>query len=88
MKRVCGTVAIDGSVSYCPQQPWIQNTTLRDNVLFGRAYDAEKYNSTIATCSLLSDLAVLPAGDLTEIGERGINLSGGQKQVCISLNAC
>jgi ABC-type multidrug transport system fused ATPase/permease subunit len=68
-----------GYVSYCSQTPWVVNDTLRGNVLFGRAYDEERYNSVIEACALLADLVVLPAGDSTEIGERGINLSGGQK---------
>lgn len=57
--------------------PWIQNKTLRDNILFGEPFDEEKYNETIRICELERDLEIFPAGDLTEIGERGINLSGG-----------
>lgn len=68
-----------GFVSYCAQTPWVVNDTLRGNVLFGREYIEERYNHVIEVCALLDDLAVLPAGDMTEIGERGINLSGGQK---------
>jgi ATP-binding cassette subfamily C (CFTR/MRP) protein 1 len=68
-----------GFVSYCTQSPWVVNDTLRGNVLFGREYDEERYNKTINCCALLDDFAILPAGDMTEIGERGINLSGGQK---------
>ena len=48
-------------------------------VLFGREYDEERYASVIEASALIDDLAALPAGDMTEIGERGINLSGGQK---------
>lgn len=66
-------------VSYCSQSPWVVNDTLRGNILFGRPYDKERYEEVVAACALLDDLAVLPAGDKTEIGERGINLSGGQK---------
>ncbi|GKZ00646.1 hypothetical protein MPSEU_001016800 [Mayamaea pseudoterrestris] len=68
-----------GYVSYCAQTPWVVNDTLRGNILFGREYDEERYMSVVAACALEDDLAILPAGDETEIGERGINLSGGQK---------
>jgi ATP-binding cassette, subfamily C (CFTR/MRP), member 1 len=68
-----------GFASYCSQSPWVVNDTLRGNILFGREYDEERYNKILECCALLDDIAVLPAGDMTEIGERGINLSGGQK---------
>jgi len=63
------------------QQAWIQNDTVRANILFGKPYDAQKYQKVIKACALKPDLEILPAGDKTEIGEKGINLSGGQKQV-------
>ncbi|KAF9114406.1 Multidrug resistance-associated protein 1, partial [Mortierella sp. 14UC] len=69
-----------GRIAYVPQQSWILNATLRDNILFGLEYDKERYNRIIAASGLEPDLVILPAGDQTEIGERGINLSGGQKQ--------
>ena len=53
--------------------------TLRDNILFGKPYNKRKYVETICACQLESDLSIMPAGDFTEIGEKGINLSGGQK---------
>ena len=68
-----------GSLSICMQEPWIQNMTLRDNVLFGAPYDAAFYARVLSACALEADLAILPGGDMTEIGERGVNLSGGQK---------
>jgi ATP-binding cassette subfamily C (CFTR/MRP) protein 1 len=74
-----GIVKLGGSVSLVQQTPWIQNKTIRDNVLFGLPLDEDKYNKTIELCELASDLEILPGGDLTEIGEKGINLSGGQK---------
>uniref|UniRef100_A0AAQ5YZ93 ATP-binding cassette, sub-family C (CFTR/MRP), member 3 n=1 Tax=Amphiprion ocellaris TaxID=80972 RepID=A0AAQ5YZ93_AMPOC len=70
----------DGSVAYVPQQAWIQNATLRDNILFGRPYNEQKYRCVLDACALTPDLQVLPGGDMTEIGEKGINLSGGQRQ--------
>lgn len=75
-----GTVNIHGSIALVSQQAWIQNSTLRNNVLFGNSFDEVFYNKVIEACALLPDLEILPAGDLTEIGEKGINLSGGQKQ--------
>ena len=51
--------------------------TIRDNILFGTDFDQEKYDETIRICQLKRDLEILPSGDLTEIGEKGINLSGG-----------
>ncbi|KAF6021457.1 ABCC5 [Bugula neritina] len=77
-----GEIALnkDMNIAYVPQQAWIMNATVRDNILFGKEFDAEKYKKTVKACALLSDFEQLAAGDQTEIGERGINLSGGQKQ--------
>jgi ABC-type multidrug transport system fused ATPase/permease subunit len=80
MHKVSGTVRLSGSVAYVPQQAWIQNATLRDNITFGRPFDQALYDRVIKACALDPDIAILPAGDSTEIGEKGINLSGGQKQ--------
>ncbi|XP_068161646.1 ATP-binding cassette sub-family C member 3 isoform X2 [Antennarius striatus] len=80
MEKLEGEVSIRGSVAYVPQQAWIQNATLRDNILFGRPYNAQKYSCVLEACALTPDLEVLPGGDMTEIGEKGINLSGGQRQ--------
>ncbi|KAJ6635068.1 Multidrug resistance-associated protein 1 [Pseudolycoriella hygida] len=80
MEKIDGTVNVDGRIAYVPQQAWIQNATLQDNILFGRPLNEEFYKKVIHACALTPDLEMLPAGDQTEIGERGINLSGGQKQ--------
>ncbi|EJU01052.1 ABC protein [Dacryopinax primogenitus] len=80
MRRTKGTVTFGGAVGYCAQTAWIQNATLRENVLFGQSWDEDRYWKAIHDASLLADLEQLPDGDLTEIGEKGINLSGGQKQ--------
>ncbi|KAJ8308836.1 hypothetical protein KUTeg_013710 [Tegillarca granosa] len=69
-----------GTIGYVPQQAWIQNAKLRDNILFCKQMNQDKYNKVIKACSLTNDLEMLAAGDKTEIGEKGINLSGGQKQ--------
>uniref|UniRef100_A0A8C3M2P1 Canalicular multispecific organic anion transporter 2 n=1 Tax=Chrysolophus pictus TaxID=9089 RepID=A0A8C3M2P1_CHRPC len=80
MEKLEGEVAVKGSVAYVPQQAWIQNATLKDNILFGQAPNEQKYQNTLEACALKTDLEVLPGGDHTEIGEKGINLSGGQRQ--------
>uniref|UniRef100_A0A8C4Q402 ABC-type glutathione-S-conjugate transporter n=1 Tax=Eptatretus burgeri TaxID=7764 RepID=A0A8C4Q402_EPTBU len=80
MERIDGSVDIRGSVAYVPQQAWIQNASLRDNVLFGAILEPVRYWRVLEACALIPDLDTLPARDLTEIGEKGINLSGGQKQ--------
>ncbi|KAJ2120809.1 hypothetical protein IW147_004749 [Coemansia sp. RSA 720] len=74
-----GSVRIRGSIAYVPQQAWILNATLRDNILFGSQLDQEFYDRVVDACALRPDLDMLPCGDMTEIGEKGINLSGGQK---------
>ena len=66
-------------MSYVQQVPWIQNKTIKENILFGEELDEDKYQETIEICQLSRDLEILPAGDKTEIGEKGINMSGGQK---------
>uniref|UniRef100_A0A673C9S6 ABC-type glutathione-S-conjugate transporter n=1 Tax=Sphaeramia orbicularis TaxID=375764 RepID=A0A673C9S6_9TELE len=75
-----GSVTVKGSVAYVPQQAWIQNATVQDNIIFGREKLKTWYNRVLEACALLPDLDILPAGDSTEIGEKGLNLSGGQKQ--------
>ncbi|KAG0094983.1 hypothetical protein BGZ93_006497, partial [Podila epicladia] len=75
-----GAVTVYGRMAYVAQQAWIVNDTLRDNIIFGNPFDQAKYDHVLMSCGLLPDIAMLPAGDQTEIGERGINLSGGQKQ--------
>ncbi|KAK7499875.1 hypothetical protein BaRGS_00008966 [Batillaria attramentaria] len=80
MDKVSGQVTIKSSVAYVPQQAWIQNATLRDNILFGKPYNEKRYQQILRACALERDLEILSAGDMTEIGEKGINLSGGQKQ--------
>jgi ABC-type bacteriocin/lantibiotic exporter with double-glycine peptidase domain len=66
-------------VAYCSQQPWLQNGTIRDNILFGESYHPKRYEKTIEMCALKADIELMPNGDLTQVGERGHNLSGGQK---------
>ncbi|CAH0555480.1 unnamed protein product [Brassicogethes aeneus] len=80
MEKNSGRVNTIGSIAYVAQQAWIQNATLKDNILFGKPYDQRIYNKVVKACALKPDFDMLPAGDQTEIGEKGINLSGGQKQ--------
>ncbi|KAF9912121.1 hypothetical protein BX616_010415, partial [Lobosporangium transversale] len=79
LEHVAGEIRVRGSIALVPQQAWIMNDTLRANILFGAAYDPVYYQKTIEACCLQQDFEMLLGGDMTEIGERGINLSGGQK---------
>ncbi|ELU07544.1 hypothetical protein CAPTEDRAFT_219745 [Capitella teleta] len=80
MEMTEGEAFVSGSFAYVPQQAWIFNSTLRENILLGSAMEQERYEAIVTACCLKPDLEALPAADLTEIGEKGINLSGGQKQ--------
>lgn len=82
MRRTGGEIRMGAGLlrAFCPQYAWIQNTSVKDNILFGKEYDKVWYNKVIDACALRSDLHMFPDGDRTEIGERGITVSGGQKQ--------
>ncbi|XP_021726872.1 ABC transporter C family member 14-like [Chenopodium quinoa] len=80
MHKISGKVKLCGTTAYVAQTSWIQNATIRENILFGLPMNKEKYMEVIRVCSLEKDLEIMEFGDKTEIGERGINLSGGQKQ--------
>ncbi|KAI0806225.1 multidrug resistance-associated ABC transporter [Irpex lacteus] len=70
---------VKGVCAYVPQSAWLRNASIRDNILFDLPFDEKRYQKTLEVCALLSDLQILEDGDLSEIGERGVNLSGGQK---------
>lgn len=77
--KIRGEVVVRGKVAYVAQQSWVMNATVRENIVFGYRWDKEFYDKTVRACALLDDFASLPDGDQTEVGERGISLSGGQK---------
>ncbi|KAH7103875.1 ATP-dependent bile acid permease [Auriculariales sp. MPI-PUGE-AT-0066] len=85
MRAMDGIVSLGGPMSLVSQAPWIVNATLRDNIIFNEPIDEDRYQAVVRACALQPDLASLPHGDSTEIGERGINLSGGQKaRICLA----
>ncbi|KAI9318952.1 P-loop containing nucleoside triphosphate hydrolase protein [Dichotomocladium elegans] len=71
--------AVSG-IAYVAQSAWLQNCSIRDNILFGLPYDEERYQQVLYMTALTKDLDILEYGDSTEVGEKGITLSGGQKQ--------
>lgn len=80
LQRLEGSVAMKGSVAFAPQEPWIQNASVEDNIVFGGEMDRRWYNRVVEGCALRPDMDSFPAGSRTLIGEKGINISGGQKQ--------
>ncbi|XP_003727446.1 multidrug resistance-associated protein 7 [Strongylocentrotus purpuratus] len=82
MVKENGSISIAGfgqGFGLATQEPWLQHATVKENILFGKAYNADRYMSVVEACALIEDLRILPAGDETEVGENGITLSGGQK---------
>lgn len=70
---------LEGSLAFVAQIPWIENATIKDNIVFGLPLDLVRYQKTLSACALGKDLEMLPDGDLTDVGANGINISGGQK---------
>ncbi|GAA5830633.1 hypothetical protein JCM11251_002541 [Rhodosporidiobolus azoricus] len=79
MNKVSGSVTVRGTVAYTAQQPWIMGGTVKSNITFGHRFEQEFYELVVEACALKEDLKMLPQGDATEVGEKGISLSGGQK---------
>ncbi len=72
-------IELNGDVSYVTQQSWVLNATVKDNIIFGSEFNEKKYQDAVKYSCLQSDLNILINKDETEIGEKGVNLSGGQK---------
>ena len=88
MTRTEGSVTVRGDVAYFSQNSWILSATVKDNIIFGHRFDPVFYDQVLDACALRSDLAVLPQGHMTEVGEKGVSLSGGQKaRICLA-RAC
>ena len=66
-------------VSYASQDAWSFNDTVRQNVLFGEELQADAYRAVLHCCALERDLQLMPFGDRTLVGEKGVSLSGGQR---------
>lgn len=77
--KINGEVIVRGRTAYVAQQAWVMNASVRDNIVFGHRWDPHFYDLTVEACALVDDFQTLPDGDQTEVGERGISLSGGQK---------
>lgn len=77
--KLKGEVVLRGAAAYVAQSSWVMNASVRENIVFGHRWDPAFYDRTIKACALTDDFAILPDGDQTEVGERGISLSGGQK---------
>lgn len=77
--KLQGEVIVHGKIAYVAQQAWVMNASVRENIVFGHRWDPEFYEKTVKACALKDDFKALPDGDKTEVGEKGISLSGGQK---------
>lgn len=74
-----GQIKVNGGVSYASQEAWVFGATVRQNILFGQAYERQRYQKVVKACALERDFRQFPQGDQTVVGERGSSLSGGQK---------
>lgn len=74
-----GTLKVNGEISYASQEPWLFAGTVRQNILFGLPMDKQRYNTVVKKCALERDFTLLPYGDRTIVGDRGVSLSGGQR---------
>lgn len=77
--KISGEIVVHGDTAYVAQQAWIMNASVKENIVFGHRWDPHFYQRTVDACALVDDFKTLPNGDQTEVGERGISLSGGQK---------
>jgi len=74
-----GTKSVRGKIAYAPQEAWVFSGTVRQNILCGLEYDLKRYKRVVKACALEKDFTLLPNGDETTVGEKGVSLSGGQK---------
>ena len=74
-----GEIVYSGNIAYVPQEAWVFSGSIRENILFGKSYDKDKFAKVLEVCDLQEDIHRLPRGDLTFVGERGVVLSGGQQ---------
>ncbi|KAM5532134.1 hypothetical protein V8D89_014227 [Ganoderma adspersum] len=79
MRKTRGQCTFSSTAAYVPQTAWIMNASLRQNIVFGQPEDDARFDEIVKACCLEPDIEMLPHGEQTEIGEKGINLSGGQK---------
>ncbi|KAB1218804.1 ABC transporter C family member 13 [Morella rubra] len=79
MHLLQGLIQSSGSLAYVPQVPWILSGTIHDNILFGKSYDPRRYLDTLQACALDIDISSMVGGDMAHIGEKGVNVSGGQR---------
>ncbi|CAK6954010.1 ATP-binding cassette sub-family C member 4-like [Scomber scombrus] len=79
LSQESGVVKVKGELTYTSQQPWILPGTIRSNILFGKELNPKKYDRVLRACALKRDMDLLPGGDLAMVGDKGANLSGGQK---------
>nr|QVT92351.1 ABC transporter [Salvia miltiorrhiza] len=78
-RLINGSIYLVGSKAYVPQVPWIMSGTIRDNILLGKEYDQNRYSEVLEACTLDLDISLMMGGDMARIGEKGLNLSGGQR---------
>ncbi|CAH1183155.1 unnamed protein product [Phaedon cochleariae] len=76
---VSGSISVKGTISYASQEPWLFGASVRQNILFGQAYEEKRYEEVLRVCALQRDITLFPYGDRTLVGERGVSLSGGQR---------
>ncbi|TLD31308.1 hypothetical protein PspLS_01702 [Pyricularia sp. CBS 133598] len=79
MRQTSGTLRLGAKTAYSPQTPWLQHASVRENITSFGMGDEQRYRRVVTACALEPDFVALPAGDSTEVGERGATLSGGQK---------
>lgn len=76
---IVGKLKVTGEISYASQEPWLFAGTVRQNILFGLPMDKQRYRTVVKKCALERDFSLLPYGDKTIVGDRGVSLSGGQR---------